>query len=55
VTHCHLEFDSLPESNVSNTRPYFNETEQTIIDGEIEKFLQKGIIRHSVPESGEVL
>ena len=57
VTHCHLEFDSLPESNVSNTRPYFtfNETEQTVIDGEIEKFLQKGIIRHSVPESGEVL
>ena len=57
VTHCHLEFDSLSESNVSNTRPYFtfNETEQTVIDGEIEKFLQKGIIRHSVPESGEVL
>ncbi|CAB4009624.1 Poly P3 [Paramuricea clavata] len=57
VTHCHLEFDSLPESNVSNTRPYFtfNETEQTVIDGEIEKFLQKGIIRHSVPESAEVL
>ncbi|CAB3991522.1 Hypothetical predicted protein [Paramuricea clavata] len=42
VTHCHLEFDSLPESYVSNTRPYFtfNETEQTVVDGEIEKFLQ---------------
>jgi hypothetical protein len=42
VNHCHLEFDSLPESNVSNIRPYytFNETEQTVMDGKIEKCLQ---------------
>jgi hypothetical protein len=40
VTHCHLEFDSLPESNVTNTTPYFtfNETEQT---GKLKSFSKK--------------
>ncbi len=57
VAHCHLEFDSLPESGISSSRPYFtfNESEQKVIDGEIDKFLQKGIIKPSFSESGEVL
>jgi len=47
VTHCHLEFDFEPEPRFSATRPHssFTEVEQTIIDDEIEKFLQEGIIR----------
>ena len=45
VTHCHVEFDFEPEPEV----------EQTIIDDEIEKFLQKGIIRLSSFEDGQMI
>ncbi len=57
MAHCHLEFDSLPESGISSSRPYFtfNESEQKVIDREIDKFLQKGKIKPSFSESGEVL
>ena len=57
VTHCHIEFDFEPEPLFSATRPHssFTEVEQTIIDDEIEKFLQKGIIRLSSFEVGRVI
>ena len=57
VTHCHIEFDSEPKPRFSATRPHssFTEVEQTIIDDEIEKFLQKGIIRLSSFEDGQVI
>ena len=57
VTHCHIEFDSEPEPLFSATRPHssFTEVEQTVIDEEIEKFLQKGITRLSSFEDGQVI
>ena len=57
VTHCHIDFDFEPEPLFSATRPHssFTEVEQTIIDDEIEKFLQKGIIRLSLFEDGQVI
>jgi len=57
VTHCHIDYDFEPEPLFSATRPHssFTEVEQTIIDYEIEKFLQKGIIRLSSFDDGEVV
>ena len=57
VTHCHIEFDWVPEALGGATRPChsFTEAEQTIIDNEIEKFLLKGIIRLSLYEDGQVI
>ena len=57
VTHCHIKFDFEPEPLFSATRPHssFTEVEQTIIHDEIEKFLQKGIIRLSSFEDGQVI
>ena len=57
VTHCHIQFDFDPEPHFSATRPHssFTEFEQAIIDNEIEKFLQKGIIRLSSFEDGQVI
>ena len=57
VTHCHIEFDWVPEALSGASRPYhsFTEAEQTIIDNEIEKFLLKGIIRLSLYEDGQVI
>ena len=56
VTHCHIEFDWEPGICTSVTRPFcsFTETEQTIIDDEVEKFILKGIIRLSSHEDGQV-
>ena len=57
VTHCHIEFDWVPEALSGASRPYhsFTEAEQTIIDNKIEKFLLKGIIRLSLYEVGQVI
>jgi len=33
----------------------FSESEQIVIDDELDKFLQKGIIKFSVPEDGQVI
>ena len=59
VTHCHIEFDWVPEACAFSgaTRPYhsFTETEQTIIDNGVEKFLLKGMIRLSLYEDGQVI
>ena len=57
ATHCHIEFDFHPELHFSATRPHssFTEIEQAIIDNEIEKFLQKGIIRLCSFEYGQVI
>ena len=57
VTHCHIEFDVLPGSEINKTKPYFtfNKSEQLIIDAEIQKFLQKGIIKLLASEPGEVI
>ena len=57
VTHCHIEFDVLPGSEINKTKPYFtfNKSEHLIIDAEIQKFLQKGIIKLSASEPGEVI
>ena len=57
VTHCHVEFDRVPETLSGATRPYhsFTEAERTIIDNEIEKLLLKGIIILSFYEDGQVI
>ena len=57
VTHCHIEFDWVPEALSGATRPYhsFTEAEQTVIDNEVEKFLLKGTIRLSLYEDGQVI
>ena len=57
VSHCHIEFDWVPETFSGATRPYhsFTEAEQTIIGNEIDKFLLKGIIRLSLYEDGQVI
>ena len=57
VTHCHIEFDVLSGSEINKTKFYFtfNKSEQLIIDVEIAKFLQKGIIKLSASEPGEVI
>ena len=57
VTHCQIEFNFVPEPHFSATRPHssFTEIEQAIIDNEIEKLLQKGIIRRSSFEDGQVI
>ena len=57
ATHCHIEFDVLPSSEINKTKPNFtfNKSEQLIIDAEIKKFLQKGIIKLSASEQGEVI
>ena len=57
VTHCHIEFDVLPDSEINKTKLYFtfNMSEQLIIDAEMAKFLQKGIIKLSVSEPGLVI
>ena len=57
VTHCHIEFDVLPGSEINKTKPYFtfNKSEQLIIHAEIQKFLQKGIIKLSASEPGKVI
>ena len=57
VAHCHIEFDVLPGFEINKTKPYFtfNKSEQLIVDAEIAKFLQKGIIRLSASEPGEVI
>ena len=43
VSHCHIEFDWVPEAFNGATRPYysFSEAEQTIICNAIDKFLLK--------------
>ena len=45
VTHCHIEFDWVPEACSGATRPYhsFTEAQQTIIDNEVEKWDNKVI------------
>ena len=55
VSHCHIEFDWVPEAFNGATRPYhsFTEAEQTIIGNEIDKFLLKGIIRLSLYADGQ--
>ena len=57
VSHCHIEFDWVPEAFSGATRPYhsFTEAEQTIISNEIDKFLLKEIIRISLYEDGQVI
>ena len=57
VTHCHVEFDRVPETLCGATRQYhsFTEDERAIIDNEIEKFILKGIIRLSLYEDGQAI
>ena len=57
VTHCHVEFDRVPETLCGATRQYhsFTEDERAIIDNEIEKFILKGIIGLSLYEDGQVI
>ena len=57
IAHCHIEFDWEPGVCTSVSRPSysFTESEQSIIDNEVEKFLLKGIIRLSSHEDGQVI
>ncbi len=57
VTHCHIEFDNEPDAQNNSTRPHdsFSSMEQQVIDNEIQKFLKKGIIRPTMPTSGDII
>ena len=57
VTHCHIEFDYEPDPQINSTRPHdsFSSMEQQVIDNEIQKFLKKGIIRPTMPTSGDII
>lgn len=59
ITNCELEFDytSTPACNPSSLHPEykFALVEQQAIDGEIDTFLQKQVIKKSQPETGEII
>ena len=57
VTHCHIEFDYEPDPQINSTRPHdsFSSMERQVIDNEIQKFLKKGIIRPTMPTSGDII
>ena len=49
VSHCHIEFDWVPEAFNGATRPYhsFTEAEQTIIGNDINKYKWQNAFLHS--------
>ncbi|CAB4028257.1 Hypothetical predicted protein, partial [Paramuricea clavata] len=53
ISHCHIDFETEPFANISAVRPqcHFTHTEQSIIDVEIAKLLNKEIIKPSQNES----
>ncbi|CAB3986867.1 Hypothetical predicted protein [Paramuricea clavata] len=53
ISHCHIDFETEPLANTSAVRPqcHFTHTEQSIIDVEIAKLLNKEIIKPSQNES----
>ena len=55
ISHCHIDFDTEPLQDPTNvnTQCKFTDAQQTIIDTEIAKFLNKRIIKPSEHESGE--
>ena len=55
VSHCHIEFDQVPDPVINSTRPAssFSSTEQHVIDHKIQTFLSKGIIKPSMPSLGD--
>ena len=57
VAHCHIEFEDEPllSSNIARPQCTFSTSEQIIIDNEIEKFLEKGIIEPSIYETCQVI
>ena len=50
VAHCHIDFEDEPllRSNIARLQCTFSTSEQIIIDNEIEKVLEKGIIEPSI-------
>ena len=57
VAHCHIDFEDEPllRSNISRPQCTFSTSEQIIIDNEIQKFLEKGIIEPSIYETCQVI
>ena len=57
VAHCYIDFEDepLPRSNIARPQCTFRTSEQIIIDNEIEKFLEKGIIEPSIYEKSQVI
>ena len=57
VAHCHIEFEDEPllSSNIARPQCTFSTSEQIIVDNEIEKFLEKGIIEPSIYETCRVI
>ena len=57
ISHCHIDFDTEPIQDPSNVNPQckFTDAQQTIIDTEIAKFLNKRIIKPSEHERGEYI
>ena len=57
ISHCHIGFDTKPIQDPSNVNLQckFTDAQQTIIDTEIAKFLNKRIIKPSEHESGEFI
>lgn len=54
--HCHTEFDYVLDPKINVTRSYsFSEIEQNIIDNEVEKFLDRGIIMPSLSGPGDIV
>lgn len=57
IAHYRIEFDAIPDPQISVTRSHlsFTDAEQNVIDIELTKFLEKGIIAHSCHERGEIM
>ena len=57
ISHCHSDFDTEPIQDASNVNPQckFTDAQQTILDTEMAKFLNKRIIKPSEHESGEFI
>lgn len=57
IAHYHIEFDAIPDPQISMIRSHlsFTDVEQNIVDSELTKFLEKGIIVYSCQEKGEII
>ena len=57
VSHCHIEFEQVPDPVINSTRPHnsFSRAEAQVIDNEIQSFLSKGIIKPSDQSPGDIV
>lgn len=55
VKHCHIEFDDIPTQSHAPREIKFNESEQEVIDKEIDRLLKSGAIVKSEHCPGEII